>query len=190
MSQFILSADDSVPVSLPQLVTTTVIVEPAYTYTIPSDAGAGVTLLICRHGGEGGGNTVRLIVTDCCVVPPLFVSVNVIVSLYVLALKLAIEALMVTLCDVPPLRVLLAGLMPSQLEPLAVDADHEPSAPQFVSVIVCGVGSPCPCVALNESFPGLTCRQGGDGGCTASVTATVACFVPVLVVIVKVMVSL
>jgi hypothetical protein len=103
---------------------------------------------------------------------------------------LAIEGLTVTLCVVPALRMLLVGLIVSQLEPFAVDADHEPSAPQLVSVTVCEAGSLCPCVALNVSDPELTWRQGGGGGCTISVTATVACFVPVLVVIVKVIVSL
>lgn len=134
----------------------------------------GVVLVIDRHGGGGGGCTVRETVTVCCVVPPLFVRVKVMVSVYVLALRLAIEGLMATLCEVPALKALFIGLMLSQLEPLAVDADHEPSAPQFVSVTLCGAGSPWPCVALKVSDPELTWRQGGAGGCTVSDTATVA----------------
>lgn len=129
-------------------------------------------------------------VTVCWAVPPLFVSVKVMVSLYVPGLRLAIEVLMVTLCDVPALNAPLVGLIVSQGELLAVDANHEPSVPQFVNVTVCGTGSPCPCVALNVSDPVLTWRQGGGGGCTVSVTATAAWPVPVLVVIAKVMVSL
>ena len=131
-----------------------------------------------------------MIVTVCGAVPPLFVRARVIVSVYVPGLRLAIEELMVTFCVAPAFNVPFAGLIVSQLEPLAVDADHEPAAPQFVSVTVCGEGSPCPCVALNVSDPELTLRQGGEGGCTVRVTATAAWLVPVLVEIVKVMVSL
>src|SRR5690242_10859505 len=131
-------------------------------------------LVILRHGGGGGGCTVSVTATVCRVAPPLFVRAKVIVSLYVLALRLAIEGLIVTLCDLPALRALLVGLMLSQLEPFAVDADHEPSAPQFVRVTVCGVGSLCPCVALNASDPESTWRQGGAGDCTVSVTDTIA----------------
>ena len=147
-------------------------------------------LTIDRHGGGGGGCTIRVTVTVCRLVPPLFDRVKAIVSLYVLALRLAIEGLTVTLCDVPALNALLVGLIVSQLEPLAVAADHEPSAPQFVSVTICGAGSACPCVALKDREAGLTWRQGGGGGCTVSDIVTAAWFVPVLLVIVKVIVSL
>src|ERR1700730_9027977 len=101
------------------------------------------------------------------------------------------EALMFTLCDVPALRVLLAGLMPSHPEPLAVDADHEPSEPQLVNVTVCAAGAPCPCVPVNESDPGLARIQGGGdgGGCTVNVIDTVCRAVPELVVRAKAIVS-
>lgn len=145
--------------------------------------------MIDRHGGGGGGCTVRETVTVCCVVPPLFVRVKVMVSVYVLALRLAIEGLMATLCEVPALKALFIGLMLSQLEPLAVDADHEPSAPQLVNVTVCGAGSACPWVPVKASEPGLELMHGG-GGWTVSVTATVWRVPPELVIRAKSMLSL
>ena len=101
-------------------------------------------LTICRHGGGGGDCTVSVTATDCWLVPPLFVIVKEIVSVYVPALRLAIEGLMVTLCDAPAFRVLLVGLILSQPEPLAVDTDHAPVEPQLVIVIACGAGSAWP----------------------------------------------
>lgn len=81
-SQPVPSSDDNVPVSLPQFITLTVTVEPAYTYTIPSDElGVGEMPVICRHGGGGGASTVSVTTTLCEVVPPPFFKVKVMVSL-------------------------------------------------------------------------------------------------------------
>jgi hypothetical protein len=97
-----------------------------------------------------------VIATVCCVVPPLFVSVKVIVSVYVPVPRSITEVLTVTLCDVAALKLPLVGLTLSQLEPLAVEADHEPSVPQLLNVTVWGAGSLCPAVALKVSDAGLT----------------------------------
>jgi len=103
-------------------------------------------------------------------------------------LRPEIETLTVTLCVAPAFRVLPAGLIVSQLEPLAVDADHEPAEPQFVNLAVCAAGSPCPCVPVNISVPGLAWIHGG-GGCTVNETDTLCCIVPELAVMEKVIVS-
>jgi hypothetical protein len=69
-------------------------------------------------------------------------------------------------------NVPLAGLIVSQLEPLAVEADHEPSAPQLVNATVWAGGSAWPWVPVKVSDPGLALMHGG-GGCTVSVIDTV-----------------
>jgi hypothetical protein len=94
-----------------------------------------------------------------------------------------------TLCEAPALNELLIGLMTSQPELLALDADHEPSAPQLFKVTVWATGLPCPCVAVKASDPGLALMHGG-GGCTVNVTETACRVVPELVVRMKVRVSL
>src|SRR6266699_4522472 len=98
------------------------------------------------------------------------------------------KALTFTSCISPLLRVLFAGLMPSQKEPLAVEADQEPEGPQLVSVTLCGEGSPWPCVATKESDDALAWIHGSD--CTVSVTLTFTWAVSEPVEMVKVIVSL
>src|SRR2546421_3667593 len=99
------------------------------------------------------------------------------------------KALTFTSCISPAFRLPLNGSIPSQPEPLAVEADQEPEGPQLVSVIFWGSGSLWSCVATKESDNALASIH-VSGGCTVNNTATVACAVSEPVEMVKVIVSL
>ena len=102
------------------------------------EGGCPLILVICRHGGGGGGCTISIIDTVAWLVPVPVVRVKVIVSLYEPAVRLAIETLTLTSCVAPAFRLLLGGLLIwSQGELLAVVANQEPEGPQLVRVTDC-----------------------------------------------------
>jgi hypothetical protein len=128
---------DNVPLSLPQFLTVTVLDVPGYIEIDTLDELEGCCLLtsvICRQGS--GGCTISVTVIFTWAIPEPVEMVKVIVSLYWPAERPEVETLTVTFCVAPALRALLNGLVPSQPEPLAVEADQEPRGPQLVSVIV------------------------------------------------------
>ena len=95
------------------------------------------------------------------------------------ALVTAIETSWVALAvNVPWVGVTLSQLAPSAVP---VDSDQSPELPQLPMVVVCGAGSPCPWVAVNESACELAViHETCAGGWTVSVIFTVAVLDPSL----------